>query len=67
MPEPKLQPREIEILYWASRGYTYPDTAAKMGWNTQSVKNHASRLYKLLGADIITHAVAQALRRKIID
>ena len=67
-PNPtSIQPREIEILRLASFGYSYREIADELGWTTQCVKNHANRTFDVLGADNITHAVAQAIRRKLIE
>jgi DNA-binding NarL/FixJ family response regulator len=60
--------KELLLLQHVSEGYRYQDIARE--WNATSlqvVKNLAKNVLDKLGADTITHAVAQALRKGLIQ
>lgn len=60
--------KELLLLQQVSEGYRYQDIARE--WNATSlqvVKNLAKQVLDKLGADTMTHAVAQALRKGLIQ
>jgi DNA-binding CsgD family transcriptional regulator len=64
---PQLKPQEIAVLQMAADGESCKSTAARMGRVVGYVKNLRQMASLKLGADGTTHAVAQALRRGIIN
>lgn len=63
----KLMNSDLKILQFAADGFRYCDIATKLGYKTeQSVKNRAGKVIQHLGADSLAHAVAIAMRRKLI-
>ena len=65
--KPLLKPRWIEVLQLAADGYTVGATAREMGISPQTVRNYRVIVVSLLGADNVTHAVAQGFRRKVVN
>jgi len=63
---PQLTPSQLRVLQMAADGETCESTAREIGMCVQTVKNHRSDAIMKLGADSMTHAVAQALRRGLI-
>lgn len=64
---PKLSPREIECLRWASEGKTYEDIAVLIGIRTGTVKTYMEMSRRKLNALNTTHTVARAISFKLID
>ncbi len=62
-----LTEREIEILQLLAFGYTNRDIAGKLFISPDTVKTHLEHIYQKLGASDRTAAVAEALRRRLID
>lgn len=63
----QLTARETECLRLASQGKTSRAIAAKMRLNRRQVDRSFDSAAEKLGAENRTHAVAEALRRKIIE
>jgi DNA-binding CsgD family transcriptional regulator len=64
---PLLTPREIAVLRNASVGKTPEETAPLLGIKQTTVRTLLSRAQRKLGATNRTHAVAEAMRRRLFD
>jgi DNA-binding NarL/FixJ family response regulator len=62
-----LTEREVEILQLLAFGHTNRDIAEKLFISPDTVKTHLEHIYQKLGASDRTAAVAEALRRRLID
>lgn len=58
--------RENEILYWASVGKTYQETAMILGIKTGTIKFHMSNVVKKLGVTNARHAVRLGMELRLI-
>ena len=58
--------RQVQMLKLASDGLTNKEIANEWGLAEQTVKNHFAALYPKLGAHDRAHAVALALKRRLI-
>lgn len=56
--EPKLTPRQLEILRASMTGAKVSEVAAKFCIAEQTVKNHKRIIYKILGVRGLTEALA---------
>lgn len=64
---PDLTPRELTVLQLAADGENIKSAAEHLGLSPRYVKNVRKHIIAKLGADNITHAVAQGLRRRLIE
>jgi two-component system, NarL family, nitrate/nitrite response regulator NarL len=64
---PALSRRELEVLARIGRGQSIPAIAAELYLAPSTVKTHAQRLYEKLGVSDRAAAVAEAMRRKLLD
>lgn len=64
---PVLSPRESEVLRAFARGLTIPQTAAELFIGASTVKTHAQRLYEKLGVGDRAAAVAEGMRRGLVE
>jgi DNA-binding NarL/FixJ family response regulator len=62
-----LSEREVEILQLVAFGDTNRDVASKLYISPDTVKTHLEHIYQKLGATDRTAAVAEALRRRLIE
>jgi two-component system nitrate/nitrite response regulator NarL len=62
-----LSDRELEILGRLARGLTAPSIADELGLSTSTIKATLHRLYEKLGVSDRAAAVAEAMRRRLID
>ena len=62
-----LSPRELEVLTLAAAGLATPDIAKRLVVQPSTVKTHLDRIYTKLAVSDRAAAVAQALRRGLID
>lgn len=62
-----LTPREHEILRLTADGMSAPDIARKLHLGATTVKTHLQRVYEKLGVSDRAAAVAEAMRRGILD
>jgi NarL family two-component system response regulator LiaR len=62
-----LTEREVEILQLLAFGHTNRDIAEKLFISPDTVKTHLEHIYQKLGATDRTAAVAEALRRRLIE
>lgn len=63
----KLSPRETEVLTAVSEGMSSKQVATKLGISEPTVKTYLRQLFEKLGATHRAHAVALALRHRLID
>ncbi|HEV2906857.1 MAG TPA: response regulator transcription factor [Actinomycetota bacterium] len=62
-----LTGREVEILQLLAMGHTNRDIAGKLFISPDTVKTHLEHIYQKLGAADRTAAVAEAMRRRLIE
>jgi DNA-binding NarL/FixJ family response regulator len=62
-----LSEREQEILQLLAFGYTNRDIAGRLFISPDTVKTHLEHIYQKLGANDRTAAVAEAMRRRLIE
>ncbi len=62
-----LTAREIEVLQLLAFGHTNKDIAEKLFISPDTVKTHLEHIFEKLGASDRTAAVAEALRRRLIE
>ncbi|MFZ0832981.1 MAG: response regulator transcription factor [Mycobacterium sp.] len=66
-PGPTLTPREREVLAGIAAGKSIPTIAAQLYLAPSTVKTHVQRLYEKLGVGDRGAAVAEAMRRKLLE
>jgi two-component system, NarL family, nitrate/nitrite response regulator NarL len=64
---PVLSPREREVLKMIASGSSIPVMAKALFLAPSTVKTHVQRLYEKLGVNDRGAAVAEAMRRKLLD
>jgi two-component system nitrate/nitrite response regulator NarL len=64
---PVLSEREREVLRAFARGLSIPQTAAELFLGASTVKTYTQRLYEKLGVSDRAAAVAEAMRRNLLD
>ena len=64
---PDLSDRELEILDGLARGLTAPAIGRELNLSGSTIKSHLQRLYDKLGVSDRAAAVAEAMRRGILD
>jgi DNA-binding NarL/FixJ family response regulator len=62
-----LTEREIEVLQLLAFGYTNRDIGQRLFISPDTVKTHLEHVYQKLGASDRTAAVAEAMRRQLIE
>jgi DNA-binding NarL/FixJ family response regulator len=62
-----LTPRELEVLQLLAFGYTNRDIGRRLFISPDTVKTHLEHIYQKLGANDRTAAVAEAMRRQLIE
>ena len=62
-----LTQRELEVLQLLAFGHTNRDIGEKLYISPDTVKTHLEHIFEKLGASDRTAAVAEALRRRLID
>lgn len=62
----KLTPREIDVLNWLVKGYSYKMIAETCQLSFETVKSHLKNIYTKLQVNCATEAVAKALKEGII-
>ena len=61
------RPREDEVLRLTANGMSAPDIARQLHLGATTVKTHLQRVYEKLGVSDRAAAVAEAMRRGILD
>jgi two-component system nitrate/nitrite response regulator NarL len=64
---PALSERERQVLEGFARGMSIPQLAGELFLGASTVKTHAQRLYEKLGVNDRAAAVAEAMRRGLLD
>ncbi|OCB48508.1 DNA-binding response regulator [Mycobacterium vulneris] len=64
---PVLSPREREVLDLIAKGRSIPAMAKELFLAPSTVKTHVQRLYEKLGVSDRGAAVAEAMRRRLLD
>ncbi|MEA2127249.1 MAG: two-component system, NarL family, nitrate/nitrite response regulator NarL [Solirubrobacteraceae bacterium] len=64
---PALSPREHEILERTAGGFSAPDIARELHISTATVKTHLRNIYEKLGVSERAAAVAEAMRRGLLE
>jgi two-component system nitrate/nitrite response regulator NarL len=64
---PVLSPRELQVLLGFARGLSIPALAAELYLGPSTVKTHTQRLYEKLGVSDRAAAVAEAMRRGLLE
>jgi two-component system nitrate/nitrite response regulator NarL len=64
---PVLSERESQVLQAFARGLSIPQTAAELFIGASTVKTHTQRLYEKLGVSDRAAAVAEAMRRGLLE
>jgi DNA-binding NarL/FixJ family response regulator len=62
-----LTAREIEVLQLLAFGHTNKDIAEQLFISPDTVKTHLEHIFEKLGTSDRTAAVAEALRRRLIE
>jgi DNA-binding NarL/FixJ family response regulator len=62
-----LSEREVEVLQLTAFGHTNREIAAKLYISADTVKTHLEHIFQKLGASDRTAAVAEAIRRDLIE
>ena len=62
-----LRPVERELLGLLARGLSNKDISVQMHWSLSTVKKYVRRLFALLKVRDRTQAVAEAMRRRLIE
>jgi DNA-binding NarL/FixJ family response regulator len=66
-PADALRPIERELLGLLARGLSNKEISVQMHWSLSTVKKYVQRLFALLKVRDRTQAVAEAMRRRLID
>lgn len=64
---PQLTDREQEVLRLVAEGFSAPDIAKQIHLSTTTVKSHLHSLYEKLGVSDRAAAVAEAMRRGMLE
>ena len=64
---PKLTDREQEVLHLVAEGYSAPEIGKHIHLSTTTVKSHLHSLYEKLGVSDRAAAVAEAMRRGMLE
>jgi two-component system nitrate/nitrite response regulator NarL len=62
-----LTPREREVVRAIADGLSVPQIAARLQLGTSTVKTHVQNLYEKLGVSDRGAAVAEAMRRRLVE
>lgn len=65
--EPQLTPREREVLHLIAEGLSAPDIGRQIHLSPTTVKSHLHKLYEKLGVSDRAAAVAEAMRRGLLE
>lgn len=62
-----LSPREVEVITMMADGLSVPDIAARLHLAPTTIRTHVQRLYEKLGVSDRGAAVAEAMRRRLVE
>lgn len=63
---PRLAPREIEVIKWSSAGKSAWDISTILGLSESTIQEYLGNAQRKLNATNRTHAVAEAIRHRLI-
>lgn len=63
---PRISPREIDVIRLIAHGYTYAETARRLGVSPHTVAAHVKKAYRKLGVHSAGAAVMRAVQLKLI-
>ncbi len=66
-PQPRITPREAQILSWVREGKSNHEIGTALGISALTVKNHIQKILRKLGASNRAHAVAMAMQLRLLD
>ena len=64
---PDLTPRESEVLHMIAEGMSAPEIARRIHLSPTTVKTHLHTLYEKLGVSDRAAAVAEGMRRGLLE
>ncbi len=64
---PELSPRESEVLQLIAEGLSAPDIAKQIQLSPTTVKTHLGTMYEKLGVSDRAAAVAEGMRRGLLE
>jgi two-component system, NarL family, nitrate/nitrite response regulator NarL len=64
---PLLTPREREVLALTAEGHSAPEIGRRLHLSTATIKTHLHTLYEKLGVSDRASAVAEAMRKGLLD
>ena len=62
-----LSPREAEVITLIAAGHSVPEIAAQLHLAPTTIRTHVQRLYEKLGVSDRGAAVAEAMRRRLVE
>jgi two-component system nitrate/nitrite response regulator NarL len=62
-----LSPREAEIIKLIAEGLSVPDIAGRLHLAPTTVRTHVQHIYEKLGVNDRAAAVAEAMRRRLVE
>ncbi len=62
-----LSPREAEVITMMANGLSVPDIAERLHLAPTTIRTHVQRLYEKLGVSDRGAAVAEAMRRRLVE
>lgn len=65
--EDKLTKRELEVLLFLAKGYSYSESASLLGCCTSTIQTHVKSLYRKLNVNSKTEAVYEAIQLNLLD
>lgn len=65
--DPGLTEREMDVLRMVASGLSAPEVGRRLHLGTSTVKTHLQRVYEKLGAPDRAAAVAEAMRRDLLE
>lgn len=64
---PRKRPRWADILQEISEGHSREEAAKRLHLSLETVKSHLRNAARALGTKSVTHAVAEAMRKGLIE
>ncbi|MGQ0598981.1 response regulator transcription factor [Aquabacterium sp.] len=67
LADPYLTARELDVLDWIARGYSYEEVAANLQVALNTIRHHVRGIYAKLGVHTKVDAINEARRRRWLD
>ena len=61
-----LTPREVEVLTWLTKGYSYKMIANELRLGIETIRFYIKAIYKKLHVNSVSGAVSKAIKDKLI-